>query len=157
MQQVKIYIETDNTSPAKRNRQYAVILECDTAMGPAQKGFFGYRKATYHQIILVAMAEALNKLNRSCEVEIYTRNEFVVNAAERNLDQWRKNGFKNVKGEDIKNKEEWAALAGMKEKHLIRLACGEHQYSGWMLGEMERRKDVQEKKLETKPCKREDV
>lgn len=138
---VNIYIETGSRCFQKKKRQYAVILECETAKGIATKGKFKETDATYHQAVLQAMAEGMEMLNRSCEAEIHIQDEFITNSVENCLDAWITNDFRNPKGEEIKNREEWSRFARLRQKHLVTVRCGKHAYTDWMLTEMRRKKD----------------
>lgn len=89
----------------------------------------------------MAMIKAMERLNQSCEVYLHTENEFVLNMLERNLDRWAGNEFLTTKGKPVANQEEWMQLWRLAEKQLILTVPGKHEYSGWLSGEIKKRKE----------------
>lgn len=93
MQQVKIYIETDSSSPKATEKHYGYVLEVMVSGQAVTREGFGKIAGTYHQTILTALAKALDRFNQSCEVCICTEDDFVLNMLERNLAIWAGNEF----------------------------------------------------------------
>lgn len=85
MQQVKIYIETDSSSPKATEKHYGYVLEVMVSGQAVTREGFGKITGTYHQTVLTALAKALDRFNQSCEVCICTEDDFVLNMLERNL------------------------------------------------------------------------
>ena len=53
---------------------------------------------------LMAVIAGLEALNRSCEVEVYSDSQYVVNAFNQHwVDGWIKKGWKRGKNEPVKN------------------------------------------------------
>ena len=84
MQQVKIYIETDSSSPKATEKHYGYVLEVMVSGQAVTREGFGKITGTYHQTVLTALAKALDRFNQSCEVCICTEDDFVLNMLERN-------------------------------------------------------------------------
>lgn len=103
MQQVKIYIETDSSSPKATEKHYGYVLEVMVSGQAVTREGFGKITGTYHQTVLTALAKALDRFNQSCEVCI--------------LEIWR-----------------------LSNRHLILTEPGKHEYTGWLQGEIEKRK-----------------
>lgn len=98
MQQVKIYIETDSSSPKATEKHYGYVLEVMVSGQAVTREGFGKITGTYHQTVLTALAKALDRFNQSCEVCICTEDDFVLNMLERNLAIWAGSVPGNPKG-----------------------------------------------------------
>lgn len=141
MFQTKIYITTDSSSPKTTEKHYGYVLECMVGGEAKTREGFGKVTGTYHQAVLTALAEALGRFNQSCEVCICTEDEFVLNMLERNLAIWAGNEFLTSKKKPVANQEEWMRIWDLSNKHLILTAPGKHEYTGWLQGEIEKRKE----------------
>lgn len=106
MYQTKIYITTDSSSPKATEKHYGYVLECMVGGEAKTREGFGKITGTYHQAVLTALAEALDRFNQSCEVCICTEDEFVLNMLERNLAIWAGNEFLTSKKKPVANQEE---------------------------------------------------
>lgn len=60
MQQVKIYIETDSSSPKATEKHYGYVLEVMVSGQAVTREGFGKITGTYHQTVLTALAKALD-------------------------------------------------------------------------------------------------
>lgn len=61
MQQVKIYIETDSSSPKATEKHYGYVLEVMVSGQAVTREGFGKITGTYHQTVLTALAKALDR------------------------------------------------------------------------------------------------
>lgn len=76
MQQVKIYIETDSSSPKATEKHYGYVLEVMVSGQAVTREGFGKITGTYHQTVLTALAKTeqssagirYNGRGRQCEV-----------------------------------------------------------------------------------------
>ncbi len=86
-----------------------------------KKEISGGEKETTNNIMeITAVIEGLKLLKYSCEVEIYSDSAYVVNAFNQNwITNWKKNGWKNSKKEDVKNRELWENLEKLMEPHEV--------------------------------------
>lgn len=140
MQQVKIYIETDSSSPKATEKHYGYVLEVMVSGQAVTREGFGKITGTYHQTVLTALAKALDRFNQSCEVFICTEDDFVLNMLERNLAIWAGNEFLTSKRKPVANQQEWMEIWRLSNGHLILTEPGKHEYTGWLQGEIEKRK-----------------
>lgn len=140
MQQVKIYIETDSSSPKATEKHYGYVLEVMVSGQAVTREGFGKITGTYHQTVLTALAKALDRFNQSCEVCICTEDDFVLNMLERNLAIWAGNEFLTSKRKPVANQQEWMEIWRLSNRHLILTEPGKHEYTGWLQGEIEKRK-----------------
>ena len=140
MQQVKIYIETDSSSPKATEKHYGYVLEVMVSGQAVTREGFGKITGTYHQTVLTALAKALDRFNQSCEVCICTEDDFVLNMLERNLAVGAGNEFLTSKRKPVANQQEWMEIWRLSNRHLILTEPGKHEYTGWLQGEIEKRK-----------------
>lgn len=143
MQTVHIYVETDITAPRPVQRYVGYVLECMTVSGKTgTRERFQKKTGTYHQAILEALIEAVERINQSCEVHIHTQDTFVLDMIGKNLSLWAGNEFRNSKGELVKNHSLWSRLWTLLQRHLIETERGEHPYLNWMQSEMMKRREA---------------
>lgn len=71
------------------------------------------KQTTNNRMELLAATKALEKASMLCfdEIEIVSDSAYVVNAITKGwLEVWKRNGWKNAKGKDVKNKDLWEKL-----------------------------------------------
>ena len=92
--------------------------------------------------VLVTLAEALERMTVPCEICIHTRDVYVCSRIAK-LEALAGAGWRDSKGELIKNAEEWqqvyAAVHNLPDAHKISGRSGKHSYSEWLKEEMEKR------------------
>lgn len=139
MWKVNIYIETSTDGQAKKKRKYGAVAECRRKNGELEtREIFGEGETTYNQAVLRAVTAGLRKINQSCDVCIHAKESFVTGNLHR-LPEMAAADFRNARGKDIKNREEWQELYAEARKHIITVDTDPHSYSGWMRMEMEER------------------
>ena len=86
-----------------------------------KKEFSGGKKDTTNNVMeITAVIEGLKLLKYPCEVEIYSDSAYVVNAFNQDwITNWKKNGWKNSKKEDVKNRELWEELESLIKEHEV--------------------------------------
>ena len=101
---------------------YGTILEYVDSKGELHRKELskGYEKTTNNRMELMAVIAGLEALNRSCEVEVYSDSQYVVNAFNQHwVDGWIKKGWKRGKNEPVKNVDLWKRLLEAKQKHSV--------------------------------------
>lgn len=141
MKQTHIYIAVDSCSPRTSKKNYGYILECEVSGEAVTRDGYGQSEGSYHKAVLEALAAALERFTQRCEVTIHSENEFVLNMMELNLAKWSENGFLTAKGKPVANQAEWIRVWEASKNQIIHGAIGRHAYSGWLSGEIERRKE----------------
>lgn len=138
--EVSIYIYTTVKGPKKRYGAYAYLLEVDTNKGPATCSDTGrLENVTEHQAELIALAAALKRMYKRCDLKIYTDSTHVAVCAEKWLDRWRRNDWKNARGKSAANKKEWKELTNLLNEHKYQFIIGEkHSYYQGLKSEAER-------------------
>jgi ribonuclease HI len=87
----------------------------------------GYRRTTNNRMELMAVVRALESLNQSCSVQIFTDSRYVRDAFEQGwIKKWKANGWKTVLREDVLNKDLWTRLSELCEGH----RCSFHWLKG---------------------------
>lgn len=87
-----------------------------------KKEISGGEKDTTNNIMeITAVLEGLKLLKYPCEVEVYSDSAYVVNAFNQNwIDGWKKNGWKNSKKEEVKNRKLWEELDKLIHIHKVK-------------------------------------
>lgn len=143
MYHVDLYIETSIKGPGTREGWCASVLEYQTKRHGVQtrEDFQHQEKTTYSQLGLIGIAKSLKRLNASCSVTIHTDNSFIMNMVERKIPEgWKKNGWKNSRGEEVANKVEWQEFVRLTSGHKVTFEHKDsHKYSEWMKTEAKAR------------------
>ena len=85
------------------------------------KEISGGKKETTNNIMeITAVIEGLKLLKYPCDVNVYSDSAYVINAFNQKwIEAWKKNGWKNSKKEDVKNKELWKELVALTKIHKV--------------------------------------
>ena len=119
---VKIYTDGAARGNPDGPGGYGTVLEYVDTKGQLHKKELsqGYEKTTNNRMELKAVIAGLEALNRSCEVEVYSDSQYVVNAFNQHwVDGWIKKGWKRGKNEPVKNVDLWKRLLEAKKKHSV--------------------------------------
>lgn len=139
MYKVEVYIETDSMQQSASKKKYGFVLYTIRMNGePFTRQYFGEIEGTYHQAVLKALIDALIKIELPCEVTVYSKDAHVLaNLSKRKA--MIDSGFKDSKGNDIRNVDMWKKVCEKAEKHgEISVKLGKHEYSTWLLDTMRR-------------------
>lgn len=120
MDKVDLWVWEDNKSPKETPKSYACSLETIRQGRSVRKAWEGERNASWHGLVLYAIAEGLERFRLNAEVTIRSSNKWVLDRIDQNLEEWEKNGFKTKKGEEIKNADLWKRIAKRRHMLLIR-------------------------------------
>lgn len=90
--------------------------------GTTEKEISGGEKQTTNQRMeMMAVYQALHHLKEPCSVVIYSDSAYVVNCFKQKwYVSWRKNGWKNSKGDAVQNRDLWEMLLGEVERHQVK-------------------------------------
>ena len=119
---VKVYTDGAARGNPDGPGGYGTVLEYVDTKGQLHKKELsqGYVKTTNNRMELMAVIAGLEALNRSCEVEVYSDSQYVVNAFNQHwVDGWIKKGWKRGKNEPVKNVDLWKRLLEAKQKHSV--------------------------------------
>lgn len=140
---VNIYTECSIKPPQKHEGCCYYVMEYFLSDGTlyTRDGMVKDNDSTEHILTLRALTEALNRIQRPCEIRINTPSEYVFyNAGQYRYIKWEKDGWKNSKGFEVKNADLWRkyAEAAGKYDHVISYEKGEHSYREVMKREVEK-------------------
>ena len=68
------------------------------------------KNTTNNQMELLAPIQALKKIPKGCEVQIFTDSKYVKSGITEWIHNWKKNGWKTANKQPVKNKELWTEL-----------------------------------------------
>ena len=87
-----------------------------------KKEISGGKKDTTNNVMeIMAVIEGLKLLKYPCEVEVYSDSAYVVNSFNQKwIEGWKKNGWKNSKREEVKNRELWEELDNLTRIHNVK-------------------------------------
>ena len=78
----------------------------------------GENPTTNNRMELLAVISALEKLNQSCIVELYSDSKYVIDALTKGwLTSWVKNGWRKADKKPVLNVDLWQRLLPLLEKH----------------------------------------
>lgn len=88
--------------------------------GETEKELSGGEKlTTNNRMELLAAIEAIESLNKPCRIDLYTDSQYVQKGISEWLPNWLKRGWKNAKGEPVKNQDLWQRLNTATKSHQI--------------------------------------
>lgn len=149
MKKINIYTYVTIKGPGKRSGSFTYLLEFVTGKGNAtltKQGAIEEQSETGAQ--LQVLTEALERVKEPCEVTIYTEFRGLKTGLEEWIPSWEQNGWKNAKGKDVANKEEWQKVAYLLREHVFSVKAAEpHTYREWIKTETE--KIEQKRKVST--------
>lgn len=135
MWKVDIYLETDSTFQGKRERKCGYVLATMVKNEEKTKENFGKSNGTYHQSVLVTLAEALSRMNVSSEICVHTQDGYVASRIPK-LEEMAGEGWRDGKGELIKNAAEWEQIYRLvhafPDPHKMTARSEKHSYSTWL-------------------------
>lgn len=80
----------------------------------------GETKTTNQRMELKAVYEALRGLKEPCDVVLHSDSAYVINCFKQKwYVGWRKNGWKNSKGDPVQNRDLWELLLSEVERHHV--------------------------------------
>jgi ribonuclease HI len=79
----------------------------------------GERDTTNNRMELTAAIEALNALNGSRKVVLYTDSKYVMEGVKSWMDGWKQRGWKTSNRKPVKNQDLWEALDEAAGRHEI--------------------------------------
>ncbi|MEE9337715.1 MAG: ribonuclease HI [Methylococcaceae bacterium] len=79
----------------------------------------GEQETTNNRMELMAAIMALESLNTSCQVALYTDSKYVLQGITEWMDNWKKRGWKTAAKKSVKNEDLWRRLDAAIKKHKI--------------------------------------
>lgn len=121
---------------------YVMELVRDEKDPVAVSNFRVVRNVTRNAAELRILALALSKINKNCDLTIYTDSTYLAAGLENWLEQWKESDWQTKDGKPVANRTEWEFLLKTLFRHQFSLVVGEkHSYSSWLDAELQHRKD----------------
>lgn len=119
MENNKITIYTDGCSKGNPGvGGYGVVLIYPDGKEVEKKQ--GYRLTTNNRMELMAVLVALQSLDKSYNIDLYSDSKYIVDAFNQNwIDSWIRENFRLGKKDEVKNIDLWKALLLENNKHEI--------------------------------------
>lgn len=139
--EIRIYIETDHHGPSVQDISYGYVMETMYRGSIVTREGFGKLKQTSeNRAALMAICEAVSRITKPSCIRVITGCRYICGSVTNGwTDQWRKNGWKNAKGELVKNADLWERLYKYLSCHLFSVKEQKtNTYSRWMLGRIEK-------------------
>ena len=96
----------------------AVIV--DSSTGEREELYGGSPSTTNNRMELSAAIAALSHVSEGKSISLYTDSQYMKNAFTRNwIRNWKRNGWKTIKGTDVLNKDLWLQLDELCAKHKV--------------------------------------
>lgn len=107
MEVVKVY-KVDIEICASASNYWARLAFVDSKGESHEREIVVDRKATPNSNYIQALIDAARVLQRPCMLDIYTSSEYIIEPFKQGwIGNWERNGWKNAKGNTVKNAEQW--------------------------------------------------
>lgn len=131
---VKIYVISSINGVRKQDGYIGYLLEYH---GKTLSEFVKMKSSTRNHAEIEAIADALLRLTKVVDLDIYTESTFVYSGITKWMHQWAENNWMNKKGEEISDRINWEiiyqCLSGCQyEIHLN----DEYEYKIWLKSEV---------------------
>ena len=139
MQTVNIYTYSGVRGLKRQSAPVAYVLSAMTSAGEqTREAVEIVNDVTENQSELIVLRMAFERINRPCDVKIYTESPYVRSSIEQGwLKNWKRNNWKTAKDREIANLEEWQQLDKIMCVHNVEVfAKEEHQYRQWLKNEV---------------------
>lgn len=115
----RVTIYTDGgCAPNPGRGGYGVVLLCG---GARRELSGGYRRTTNNRMELRAVIAGLAALSRSCDVELRSDSQYIVNAVNQQWPlRWRAGGWRNAGGKPRPNHDLWVEFVALWSQHSLR-------------------------------------
>lgn len=107
---------------ANPNKYWGSLEFSDAAGKVHRREVSGERDASKQSNTLQALIECLKVLKRPCMLSIYSSEDYIVSAFQCEwLTGWQSSGWKNAKGNTIRNVEQWKEVWNLLSPHSRRV------------------------------------
>lgn len=106
---------------------YWAVLTFEDANGKQhEKQITKERSASKNSNYIQSLIDAYAVLKRTCMVNVHTSSEYIVEPFRSGwIIGWEKNNWKNAKGNEVKNREQWQQLRKLMSNHSSRFLYSE--------------------------------
>lgn len=136
---MNIYTMTNAKSPKRREARGIYILSTMTSKGEATVTKIDkYEDTTQNQAELKTLINALRRIKTRCELDLYIESPYVAAGFTQGwMKRWKEDDWKNAKGKEVQNKEEWEELYNLTKLHRCNTHLKEHhEYRNYLITQM---------------------
>ncbi len=121
---MKVTMYTDGAARGNPNGPggYGTILEYVDPKGTVHRREYsqGYVQTTNNRMEMMAVIVGLEKLNRPCQVDVYSDSQYVINAFNQHwIEGWIKRGWKRAGNKPVLNMDLWKRMLAAMEPHEV--------------------------------------
>ncbi len=101
---------------------YGTVLQYTDPKGVLHEREYseGFPETTNNRMEIMAACVGLEKLTRSCTVDLYSDSQYLCNAVNEHwLDGWKKADFRRGKANEVKNIDLWERLLAAMKGHQV--------------------------------------
>lgn len=137
MWKVDVYLETDRKVQKNTERRCGYVLETICAGATRTVEGFSCISGTYHSTNLQNLVAALSRITKTSRICVHTEDAYVV-AHIAKISEMAETGWKDSKGNHIRNADLWIEIWELMEKHHLEMTAktDKHSYSGWLREQM---------------------
>lgn len=130
---VNIYMYQTIKGPGKKEGSFTYILETIINGKSATLTLTDTLEAmSENKAELTILLKALKRLRKECDVVIYGASNYIISGINEWLEEWEQSSWKNKKGKDIANMEEWKEVRAFMKEYKITTSCDKNSYSQWI-------------------------
>ena len=143
LKMVNLYIETDLHGPRRQDGIAMYILETQTSRGAVIRDkLIPIPATTEHHLTLEALGDALGRLIKCCQVDVWLTDRYISDAISSGLvQQWQIRDWQTAKGKPVTDADLWQDIAARLREHVVTLHPAEHHgYRSWMQEQIKKTK-----------------
>ena len=119
----KVTIYTDGAcanNPGAGGYGAILFYECKNGATVSKKLSRGFKLTTNNRMELLAVIDALNSLNKPCDIKLYSDSKYVIDAVNKKwLDSWIEKNWKLNTKNPVKNIDLWEKFVCSSKPHKI--------------------------------------
>lgn len=137
---VNIYMYQTIRGPGKKAGSYTFILETIIKGKPATLTVTDtLEPMSENKAELTILLKALKRLRKECDVVVYGASNYIITGLNEWLESWEASDWKNKKGKDIANMNEWKKVRDFMKAYRITTSSDKHSYSQWIEEETQKK------------------
>lgn len=142
MKQVDVFIAAGIRGPARGTGKVMYLMRTKKNNGTdheSRPSVTESDNATEGRLILMAIRDALQRMNYACAVTVHTESSYIAGAINNHwMEAWERNGWKNARGREVQDSILWSQIYRILEEtgHELSAEQGSHEYAHWMRFQM---------------------
>ena len=140
---VKLYIYSGIRSPRQTYGKIGIVYEINDGEGkPVILQRFDLNRNQAEMLALYIGLQMTDQAGGTGKTEIFTDSDYVFGTLTRFLPKWEQEGWKNSKGEPVKNGQAWARISQLLKGRDYEVRLKEkHTYETWLIDNTKREED----------------